>query len=243
MMRPLLFLLLGFNLGACSEHGSTNVLSGAASEAQRAEKMPHREEKSFNGWGRFNFGMNYGDALTAYPGLVWKAESVRKCRDEMPSSGCTLDPADGSRFPLTAGVALLPNVSFNQEGKLAAVRLDQFLRSNVKPAHCEGAYGQLWDGLQETWGDPTVSSSDEREVLIRRTPGGREFLLGVNDGAVVGREAFNVQPDGRQIILRFGYIGASDLAPAVCHLSILYLGPKSLQPPLEQRTDPLKNWY
>ncbi len=60
---------------------------------------------------------------------------------------------------------------------------------------------------------------------------------------MVGRETFRVQPDGRQIILRSSYIGATDSAPAVCHLSISYRGPESLQPPPEQRPHPLKNWY
>jgi hypothetical protein len=205
--------------------------------------MPGSEEKSFNGWGPFTFGMNFNDALTAYSGVVWEAESLRKCRDEMSLRGCTLIPAEGSRVPLTAGVALLPRVVFNQQGKLATVRLGKFLRANMEPAQCERAYGQLLDDLHETWGAPTASSSDKRGVLKRSTPKGRGFFLGTGDGAVVGRETFHVQPDGRQIILRSGYIGATDSAPAVCHLSIHYRGPESLQPPPEQRPHPLKNWY
>ena len=204
--------------------------------------MPRPEEKSFKGWGPFTFGMNFDDALTAYPGVVWDAESSRKCRDEMPLRGCTLNPTGGSRVPLTAGVALLPTVIFNQEGKLATIRLRKFLRGDIKPAQCERAYGQLLDYLHETWGPPTASSSNKRAMLKRSTLKGREFFPDTGDGAVVSRETFHVQPDGRQIILQSSYIGATESAPAVCHLSIYYRGPESLQPP-EERPHPLKNWY
>lgn len=241
--RPLLFLVLGLNLGACSEYAATNSFSAAASEPQRAEKMSRSEDKSFNGWGPFTFGMNFDDALAANPRVVWEAASLRKCRDEMSLGGCTLITAEGSHIPLSAGVALLPGVIFNQDGKLAAVRLSKFLRANMAPAPCERAYGQLLDDLYETWGAPTATYPNGRGMLRRSTPKGREFFLGRDDGAVVGRETFHVQPDGRQVILRSGYIGATDSAPAVCHLSIYYRGPESLQPPPEERPHPLKNWY
>lgn len=205
--------------------------------------MPRAEEKSFNGWGPFTFGMNFDDTLSAYSGVVWEAETVRKCRDEMSVRGCTLSSAEGSRVPLTAGFALLPRVVFNQEGKLATVRLGKFLRPNVGLDQCERAFGQLLDDLHDAWGAPTASSLTKRGMLKRSTPKGREFFLGSGDGGTVGRETFHAQPDGRQIILRSGYIGATDTAPAVCHLSIDYRGPESLQPSPEQRPYPLKNWY
>jgi hypothetical protein len=205
--------------------------------------MPRSEEKSFNGWGPFRFGMNFDDALTAYPTVVWDTNSVRRCRAEMRLRGCTLNPGEGSRVPPTAGVALLPSLIFNQEGKLATVRLRTFMRGDLKPTQCERAYGQLLDHLHSTWGGPAASASNKPGMLKRRTPQGRAFLLGTGDGAVAGRETFHVQPDGRQIILRSGYIGATDSAPAVCHLSIDYRGPASLQPPPEQRPHPLKNWH
>lgn len=205
--------------------------------------MPRSEDKSFNGWGPFTFGMNFDDTLSAYPGVVWEEESVRKCRDEMSVRGCTLSSAEESRVPSTAGVALLPQVVFNQEGKLGTVRLGKFLRPNIEPVQCERAFGQLLDDLHETWGAPTAASSSKPGMLKRSTPKGREFFLGFGDGAVIGRETFQVQPDGRQIILRSGYMDATDSAPAVCHLSICYRGPESLQPAPEQRPYPLKNWY
>lgn len=242
MLQSLLFLVLGLSLGACCEYASTNILSATASEAQRAKEMPRMEQTSFNGWGPFTFGMKFDDALAAYPGVVWEAASLRKCRDEMSLKGCTLNPAEGSRVPMTTDVALLPSITFNQAGKLATVRLSRFLRANMAPAPCELAYGQLLDDLYETWGAPTPGSWDRRGMLKRSTPKGREFSLGIDEGAVVGRQTFHVQPDGRQIILRSGYIGATASAPAVCHLSIDYRGPEILQPP-EQRPHPLKNWY
>jgi hypothetical protein len=205
--------------------------------------MPRREATSFNGWGPFTFGMNFDDALTAYPGVVWDAESIRKCRVEMPLRGCALNPAEGSHVTQTAGVALLPIVVFNQEGKLATIRLRKFLRGDIGPVQCEREYGQLLDYLHETWGSPMVNSSNKRGRLKRSTLKGHDFWLSTGDGAVVGKETFHVQPDGRQIILRSGYIGATDSAPAVCYLSISYRGPESLQPPPEQRPHPLKNWY
>ena len=243
MLRPLLFLPLGLSLSACSEPGFTNISSTAASEPQRKEKMPRPKEESFNGWGPFTFGMNFDDALTAYPGVVWDAESIRKCRVEMPLRGCTLNPAQESRVPLTAGVALLPMVVFNEEGRLATIRLRKFLKGKIKPAQCERAYGHLLDYLRETWGSPTATSSNKHGMPKRSTLQGREFFFDTGYGAVVGRETFHVQPDGRQIILLSSYIGATDLATAVCHLSIYYRGPESLQPPPEERPHPLKNWY
>jgi hypothetical protein len=243
VFRLFLVFVLGPNFGACSEYGSTNISSAAASEVQRAEEMPPLEDASFNGWGPFTFGMNFEDALTAYPGIVWEAASLRKCRDEMSLKGCTLNPAQGSRVPLTTGIALLPSVTFNQEGGLATVRLSTFLRANMAPALCERAYGQLLDGLYEAWGTPKANDPNGRGMLRRSSPNGREFFLGIDGGAAIARDTFHVQPDGRQITLRSGYLSATDSAPAVCHLSIDYRGPESLQPPPEPRPHPLRDWY
>ncbi len=204
--------------------------------------MSRSEKKLFNGWGPFTFGMNFEDALTAYPGVVWDPGSLRRCRDEMPLRSCTLNPAERSRVTLTASVALLPTLIFNQEGKLAAISLRKFLRGDIEPAQCERAHGQLLDYLHETWGSPTASSSNEPGILKRSSLNGRDFFLSTGEGAVVGTETFHVQPDGRQIILRSGYFGATKSAPAICHLSVSYRGPESLQPPPEQRPYPLKNW-
>lgn len=243
MLRRLLFVALGLTLSGCSEPGLTNISYMAAPEPQRKEELPRPKEKSFNGWGPFTFGMNFADALTAYPGVVWDAESVRKCRVEMPLRGCTLSPAQGSRVPPTAGVAMLPMVVFNEEGRLATIRLRKFLKGTIKRAQCERVYGHLLAYLRETWGSPTATSLNKHGMPKRSTLQGREFFLGTDYGAVVGREIFNVQPDGRHIILLSRYIGATDLATAVCHLSIYYIGPESLQPPPEERPHPLKNWY
>jgi hypothetical protein len=205
--------------------------------------MPGSEETSFNGWGRFRFGMNFDDAVTAYAELVWDVASLRRCRDEKSLRGCTLSPAEGSRFPLTNGVALLPSLTFNRASELATVRLSTSLRANMAPASCERAYGQLLDDLHETWGAPTTDYSEGRGMLRRSTPRGREFFLGKDAGRVVGQETFHVRPDGRQIVLRSGYIDATDSEPAICHLSIYYRGPERLQPPPEPRPHPLRNWY
>lgn len=203
--------------------------------------LPRAEDRPFNGWGLFTFGMNFNDAFVAHPGVMWDPESFRKCRDEMPLRGCTLSPAKGSRVPLAAGVALLPNLIFNQDGKLAAIRLRELVRGDIEPAQCERAHGQLLDYLYETWGSPTSSSPATAGMPRRSTPEGREFFRGTSDDSVIGTETFNVQPDGRQIVLLSSYIGSTRLAPAVCHLSIYYRGPQSLQPP-EERPHPLKNW-
>lgn len=205
--------------------------------------MPRPEEKPLNGWGPFTFGMNFDDALIAHPGVVWDAASYRRCRDRMSPRGCTLNPAEESRVPLIAGVALLPEVTFNQEGKLAAVRLRTLLRGDIEPAQCGRAHDQLLNFLHQTWDSPNVSSSDKREMQGRSAPKGRDVLPSSANEAVIGRKTFHVQPDGRQVILQSSYIGATDSAPAVCHLSIYYGGPESLQPPPEERPHPLKNWY
>jgi hypothetical protein len=145
----------------------------------------------------------------------------------MPPTACTLHAAHGSPVPLTAGIALLPSLGFNQAGKLAAIRLGHFLRG-VEPAQCERAYRQLLDSLRKTWGAPTASSSTER---------------GASDGTVVGKETFHARPDGRRITLLARYINATASASAVCHIGIRYRGPESLQPPSDERPNPLKNWY
>ena len=204
--------------------------------------MSSAKDKSFSGWGPFTFGMNFKDALTAQPGVVWDDEPSRKCAEAMSSSGCTLTAAQGSRVPLTAGVALLPTVIFNHDGKLAGLRLGTFLRGNITPAQCQSAYSQLLDHLQETWGSPTASASNMRRTRSTPTSDGVEHAPVTEDEAVVGRATFHVQPDGRQIILLSRYIGKTDTALAVCHLSIDYRGPDGLQPP-EKFPHPLKNWY
>lgn len=243
VLRPFLILALGQHIGACAQYASTAHRSMAASEARPAEEMPRPEAASIHGWGPFTFGMNFDDAVTAHPGVVWEAASLGRCRAEMPLVGCTLRSAAGSRVPPTAGVALLPSVTFNRQGQLAAIRLSMFVRANMAPARCERAYGQLLDGLYDTWSAPTEYRWRGRGTLRRSTPKGREFLLGLEERAIVGRETFHVQPDGRQIILRFGYIGATDPDPATCELSVHYRGPEGLQPPTEERRHLYKNWY
>jgi len=240
--QSLLVFTLGLTLGACSQPRSTSNSSAAASDSQRAEKMQPANEMSFNGWGPFTFGMNLEDALTAHPGVVWNEKPSRKCRVETPLRGCTLNSAQDSRIPLTAGVALLPTVIFNQEGKLAAIRLGKFLRGNITPAHCKRAYGQLLNRLQETWGLPEANSSTKRGTLSRTLSNKGELSPVMEDEAVFGRETFHVQPDGRRIILLSRYIGKTDVARAICYLSIEYRGPDSLQSPPEERRHPLKNW-
>lgn len=224
VLRPLLFLALGATLGACSEPGPTDISIAAASEPEREKKMPRAQAKSFDGWGPFTFGMDLSDALTAHSGVVWDPKSVGKCRAEMPTKGCTLNPALESRVPRTAGVALLPTIIVNQKGKLAAIRLHGFLKENIQPAECGRAYDQLLKHLRDTWGSPMARSSNKH-------------------GMLVNKETFQVQPDGRKIILLSRYIGATEAAAAVCYLSIEYRGPERLQPPPEERPHPLKNWH
>ena len=201
------------------------------------------DAKSFDGWGPFAFGMAFEDVLSAESAVVWDADSVRRCRDGMSAGGCTLSSADGSRVPSSAGVALLPRIVFNQEGRVASVRLGNFLTPTGEPGRCERTFGQLLDDLHDSWGAPTANPSDERDALKRSTPKGRAFRLRSGNGGTVGSETFHVQPDGRRIILRSVSIGATDSAPAVCHLGIDYRGPERLQPPPDQRPYPLKNWY
>ena len=206
--------------------------------------MPKPGERSFNGWGPFTFGMTFEDALTAHSAVEWDPKSSARCREEMRRKGCTLIPAAGSRVPLTAGVALLPTVIFNREGKLAGVRLGKFLRGETELAECEGDYGRLADHLYDRWGAPTASSSEQGAAPPRSTPKGRRYSLRTTGGgAAAGSETFAVQPDGRKILLLLNHVGATNPATAVCHLSIYYRGPESLQPPAEERPHPLKNWY
>ncbi len=205
--------------------------------------MLPRNEKSLNGWGQFTFGMKFAEALTAYPGAVWDTDSLRKCRAGMPLLGCTLVSAEQSRFPLTAGVLLLPAFLFNQESKLATIRLRRILRGNIKPAQCKHEHSRLSDYLRAQWGSPVESSSVKRGMRKIVTAQGPALLNVTEDGAVVGRETFQVQPDGRKIILLSRYLGASEVATAICHLSIHYYGPERLQPPAEKRPHPLTNWY
>ncbi len=204
--------------------------------------MIPRKEKLLDGWGRLTFGMNFNDALMAYPGAVWDTESLRKCRDGMPLRGCTLVSTEQSRLPLTAGVSLLPAVLFNQEGKLATIHLRRFLRGTIKPAQCMREHGRLLEYLRERWGNPAENLSSKRGMQRVDTAQAPALLHVADDDAVVGRETFHVQPDGRKIILLSRYIGATEAATAVCHLSIYYYGPESLQPPAEKRPHPLKNW-
>ncbi len=217
--------MLGPTLSACSGPGAANM--AAAALAEREGEMPRRQ--ALNGWGPFTFGMGFEEAVNAFPAVVWDPRSLRSCRDAISHTACTLTAADGSPVPPTAGIPLLPSIVFNQAGKLAAIRLGHFLRG-VEPAQCERPYRQLLDSLRETWGAPTAppSSSIER---------------GASDSAVVGRETFHAQPDGRRITLLARHIRATNAAPAVCHLGIHYRGPEILQPPRDERPNPLKNWY
>lgn len=223
MSRLVLLLALGSNLAACSDSGRADIVS-AASEPQRAAKMPRSKQASLTGWGPFTFGMRFDDALGAYPGLEWDPASLGKCRDEMRSIGCTLVAAPGAAVPPTAGITLLPGLVFNPAGQLALVRLGTFFRGD-SAAQCERAYARLLGHLRLAWGAPAASPQ-----------------LGSDDGAIDGKATFHLQPDGRRIVLRTASIAATASAPAVCHLAVDYRGPANLQPPPERRPHPLKNW-
>jgi hypothetical protein len=188
--------------------------------------VPSPEQKFFDGWGPFAFGMTFDDAVTAHPAVVWTADSLRACRAELPVRGCVLEPAGGSAVRPTAGIALLPSLVINQAGTLAAIRLGQFLRG-IERVQCERVHRRLSEHLVRTWGSPTASLPDPHDS---------------SDGAVVGRQTFHAQADGRRITLRSSYIGATGSVPGLCHLGILFRGPNRLQPPPEEHPNPLKNW-
>ena len=227
MFRTFKILALGLTLSACSEPGST-ISASTGSGSQREKAMPQPEEKPFDGWGPFAFGMDFADALTAYPGVAWDAGAVRKCRAEIGTRPCTLEAAEGLQLPPFAGIAMRPKLLFNQPGKLAAIRLQNFLRGDIDLDQCKSVHGRLREHLRESWGPPAAKPLQSK---------------GAGGGAVIDRESFQSRPDGRGIILETSYIGAAKSGSAVCHLSIAYRGPESLQPPPEDRPHPLKNWY
>lgn len=227
MFRTFKILALGLTLSACSEPGST-ISASTGLESRREKAMSRPEEQSFDGWGPFVFGMVFADALTAYPGVAWDAGAVRKCRAEIGTRPCTLEAADGLQLPPLAGIAMRPSLLFNQPGKLAAIRLQNFLRGDIDLNRCKSVHDRLREHLRESWGAPAAKPLQS---------------MGAGGGAVIDRDSFQSRPDGRGIILETSYIGAAESGSAVCHLSIAYRGPQSLQPPPEDRPHPLKNWY
>ncbi len=160
----------------------------------------------------------------------------------MSSNNCILTASEQSETSMISGVALLPALVFNRDGKLAAIRLAKFLRGDIEQGRCEGVYAILYDHLHNAWGAPAERPRDRLQRIIRRTPGGRVYTLGTSSGATIGAETFGVSGDGRRIDLNYDVIGAATPATAVCHLSITYRGPTNLQPPPHERPHPLKNW-
>lgn len=204
--------------------------------------MPNAVNRPLAGWDSLKFGMDFNAALSAQPRAIWNRDSLLQCREGMHESGCTLTASDQSEASMIAGVALLPSLIFNQQAKLAAIRLGRFLRGNVNQGQCESVYARLYDQLHEEWGASSSRPRDRRQGILRRTPKGHVYTLGTHQGATIAAQTFHVLPDGRRIDLRLDLIGAATPANAVCHISITYFGPTSLQPPQHERPYPLKNW-
>lgn len=202
-------------------------------KALPAKSAPGRP-KPLDGWGPFKFGMAFDDAFTAQPGIRWDGESFQKCRDEMPLKGCSLAPnVEDSYVPLTAGVALLPSLSFNQDGKLVTIDMTKILRGNIAPRQCERVHGQLLDYLDAEWGPGKASGHDPKNAVKRTTPKGRTFYHTAGSGPVFvfDVEDFSVRPDGRKITIISHYTAKSEYSPADCWVSIYFDAPKSLERP------------
>lgn len=227
-----LSLTISIALASCSPEPSTMTGDNVAADAPRVRQPQH-----FNGWGSFKFGMSFDDAIIAQTGVRWDGESFRKCRDEMPIRGCTLWASEDSYVPLTAGVALLPHLSFNQKAELTTIDMTERLEGEVTPAQCERAHGQLLDYLDAEWGPGKSRETEYRKLLKRTTPKGRVFYR-TTDGEsvfVMDIEDFNKLPDGRHLSIISHYSKASEYTKARCWLSIYFEGPKNLErPPYEQ---------
>ena len=204
--------------------------------------MSNAVNRPLAGWDSFKFGMDFNAVLSAQSKAIWNRDSFLQCLEGMHESGCTLTASDQSEASMIAGVALLPSLIFNQEAKLAAIRLGRFLRGNVNHGQCESVYAMLYDQLHEEWGASSRKPRDRRQIIPRRTPKGHVYTLGTHQGATFAAQTFHVLPDGRGIDLRFDLIGAATPANSVCHISITYRGPISLQPSPHERPYPLKNW-
>jgi hypothetical protein len=180
--------------------------------------------------------MSFDDAFVAQPGLQWDSKTFNECRNEMALRGCTLWPdVDRSYVPLTAGVALLPHLSFNRKGELVTINMQKIMRGgDITAAQCERVHSQMLDHLDAQWGrgKPREDDGSGSKWTERKTPKGRKYSQS-NEGTMVffQLEDFNALPDGRKISILSHYTATLP----DCWVSVYFDGPKSLErPPLEE---------
>jgi len=178
-------------------------------------------------WDEFKFGMSFDDAIAAKPGIEWDGDSFKQCRDEMPVKGCTLWPDyDHSYAPSFAGMALLPNLEFNEAGQLTDVDLLRTFKAAVTASKCEAIHGRLVDALYDKVGPS--SFRPQKGALVRRSPGGHEYFRSNSDDVMVAEAEFRKATDGSMITLLTTFTAGSQYTNAECRPGIYIQGPKAL---------------
>jgi len=183
--------------------------------------------------------MSFDDAITAARGIEWDAESFHKCRNEIPVKGCSL-AADLERSyrPSFAGMALVPTLDFNEDGKLTDLRIGRIYKAGVTAAQCEAMHGRLLDKLTSMFGQRSYEPKGaDKAMLVRRSPGGNSYhrSKSVTPVMVAGIEDFRTATDGSKISLLTTFTAGSEYADPECFIDVYVDGPKSLRRrPLEK---------
>jgi hypothetical protein len=183
-------------------------------------------------WDEFTFGMSFDDAITAAPGIEWDAEDFQKCRNEIPVKGCMLsaDPQRSYR-PSFAGMALVPTLHFNEDGKLTDLRIGRIYKAGVTAPQCEAMHGRILDKLTSMFGQRSYEAKGaDKAMVLRQSPGGNTYHRSnsVSPVMVAGVEDFRVATDGGKISLLTTFTAGGEYTEPECFIDIYVDGPKSL---------------
>jgi hypothetical protein len=222
-------LLLLVLAGACSASPVANQRAANGHAEAAAKPSPPAPLKK---WDEFTFGMSFDDAITAAPGIQWDAEDFQKCRNEIPVKGCMLsaDPERSYR-PSFAGMALVPTLHFNEDGKLTDLRVGRIYKAGVTAAQCEAMHGRLLDKLTSMLGQRSYEPKGaDKAMVVRQSPGGNTYhrSKAVTPVMVAGVEDFRVATDGGKISLLTTFTAGSEYTEPECFIDIYVDGPKSL---------------
>lgn len=136
-------------------------LAEAGATPQQEKQAESREIK---GWGSWNFGMSFEDALAAVPNVPWNSVSIKRCLDEIAIKGCLVSIYnDHGSIPLQSGIPFSPQLAFNKLGKIDSVVLD-YERSGLSSTKCLDLFERTLDRLVIETGSmhsPVVDSESE----------------------------------------------------------------------------------
>lgn len=208
-------------LAGCNDPEPTKVSS-------RAKAVSYQPPAPLKSWDEFRFGMSFDEALNVST-TDWEADSLLQCIEQMPVKGCRLSPDPKRSYRASiAGMQLLPNLNFNQEGKLTDIDLRGDYRAGVTPAQCEAMHVRLLDHLVAQY--RRTSLSKDQSINLKKSARGNVYHVGSSSDIVIvyGFERFRTASDGSHVSLLTTFTAGSEYSQPRCEPSLYVNGPKSI---------------